>query len=167
MTEPEQLPAQERFYGSLASMLRKYDRYARQDAFRGSTPEEFRQRMENGSMRLWVAEDAQRLAGVFTVVYPGISPINYGWKLNLPPEDLVRVVNMDTAAVHSDYRGQGLQRRLMETAERELGPGKILLCTIHPDNRYSLRNALTEGYEIQATLPMYGSVRHLLRKDSK
>ena len=41
MTEPEQLPAQERFYGSLASMLRKYDRYARQDAFRGSTPEEF------------------------------------------------------------------------------------------------------------------------------
>lgn len=27
------------------------------------TPEEFRQRMENGSMRLWVAEDAQRLAG--------------------------------------------------------------------------------------------------------
>ena len=113
------------------------------------------------------AEDAQRLAGVFTVVYPGTSPVNYGWKLNLPPEDLVRVVNMDTAAVHSDYRGQGLQRRLMETAERELGPGKILLCTIHPDNRYSLRNALTEGYEIQATLPMYGSIRHLLRKDSK
>lgn len=131
------------------------------------TPEEFRQRMENGSMRLWVAEDAQRLAGVFTVVHPGTSSINYGWKLNLPPEDLVRVVNMDTAAVHSDYRGQGLQRRLMETAERELGPGKILLCTIHPENRYSLRNALTEGYEIQATLPMYGSVRHLLRKDSK
>ena len=30
-----------------------------------------------------------------------------------------------------------------------------------------LRNALTEGYEIQATLPMYGSVRHLLRKDRK
>ena len=47
MTEPEQLPAQERFYGSLASMLRKYDRYARQDAFRGSTPEEFRQWRED------------------------------------------------------------------------------------------------------------------------
>lgn len=131
------------------------------------TPEEFRQRMENGSMRLWVAEDAQRLAGIFTVVYPGISPTNYGWKLNLPEEDLQRVVNMDTAAVHPDYRGQGLQRRLMETVEREVGSGKILLCTIHPENRYSLRNALTAGYEIQATLPMYGSIRHLLRKDSK
>ena len=37
MTDPVQLPAQERVYGSFASMLRKYDRYARQDAFRGST----------------------------------------------------------------------------------------------------------------------------------
>lgn len=131
------------------------------------TPEEFRQRMENGSTRLWVAEEGERLAGVFTVVFPGTSPVNYGWQLNLPPEDLARVVNMDTAAVHPNFRGQGLQRRLMQTAEKELGPGKILLCTIHPDNAYSLRNAQSQGYEIQATLPMYGSIRHLLRKDSK
>ena len=131
------------------------------------TPEEFRQRMENGSTRLWVAEEGERLAGVFTVVFPGTSPVNYGWQLNLPPEDLARVVNMDTAAVHPNFRGQGLQRRLMQTAEKELGPGKILLCTIHPDNAYSLRNAQSQGYEIQATLPMYDSIRHLLRKDSK
>lgn len=131
------------------------------------TPEEFRERMENGSMRLWMAEEGEKLAGVFTVVFPGTSPVNYGWKLNLPENDLPRVVNMDTAAVHPDYRGRGLQRRLMETAERELGPNRILLCTIHPDNRYSLRNALNQGYEIQATLPMYGSIRHFLRKDSK
>lgn len=88
------------------------------------TPEEFRQRMENGSMRLWVAEDAQRLAGVFTVVYPGISPINYGWKLNLPPEDLVRVVNMDTAAVHSDYLGQGLAAQAHGDSGKGTGAGK-------------------------------------------
>lgn len=131
------------------------------------TPEEFRQRMENGSTWLWVAEDGEKLAGIFTVVFPGTSPVNYGWQLNLPSEDLTQVVNMDTAAVHPDYRGQGLQRRLMQTAERELGPGKILLCTIHPDNQYSLHNAQSQGYEIQATLPMYGSIRHLLRKDSK
>lgn len=131
------------------------------------TPEEFRERMENGSTRLWVAEDGENLAGVFTAVFPGTSQVNYGWKLNLPPEDLMRVVNMDTAAVHPDFRGQGLQCRLMQTVERELGPGKILLCTIHPDNRYSLHNAQSQGYEIQATLPMYGSIRHLLRKDSK
>lgn len=42
MTDPVQLPAQERVYGSFASMLRKYDRYARQDAFRAH-PGRFRQ----------------------------------------------------------------------------------------------------------------------------
>ena len=30
-----------RFYGSLQGMLRKFDKYGRQDAFRGATPEEF------------------------------------------------------------------------------------------------------------------------------
>ena len=140
---------------------------AHKDWFCLDTPEEFRHRMESGHMWLWIAEDGEKLAGVFTVVFPGTSPANYGWKLNLPEADLERVVNMDTAAVHPDYRGQGFQRRLMEAAEKELGPGKILLCTIHPDNGYSLHNAQSQGYEIQTTLPMYGSIRHLLRKDSK
>ena len=76
MTEPEQLPAQERFYGSLASMLRKYDRYARQDAFRGSTPEEFRQWREDtrsllhsllGTCKMERGiQDARRMETVFT-----------------------------------------------------------------------------------------------------
>ncbi len=131
------------------------------------TPEEFRERMGSGRMRLWVAEDGDRLAGVFTAILPGTAENNYGWKLNLSQSDLLRVVNMDTVVVHPDFRGQGLQRRLMQTAERELGPGKILLCTIHPDNQYSLHNAQSQGYEVQTTLPMYGSIRHLLRKDSK
>ena len=41
MTDPERMPAPERVYGSLSSMLRKYDRYARKDAFCGQTPQEF------------------------------------------------------------------------------------------------------------------------------
>lgn len=43
MTDPVQMPSPERVYGSLSSMLRKYDRYARKDAFRGSTAQEFEQ----------------------------------------------------------------------------------------------------------------------------
>lgn len=41
MTDPARMPAPERVYGSLSSMLRKYDRYARKDAFCGQTPQEF------------------------------------------------------------------------------------------------------------------------------
>ena len=92
MTEPEQLPAQERFYGSLASMLRKYDRYARQDAFRGSTPEEFRQWREDTRSLLHSLlgtckmerdiQDARRMETVFTE--EGIRREH--WRIQVEPE---------------------------------------------------------------------------------
>lgn len=131
------------------------------------TPEEFREMMDGGLMKLWAAMDGNQMVGAFDALIPGYEDFNYGYDLNLPRQELLRVINMDTAAVHPNYRGMGLQRRLMQTAEKELtdGSGKILLCTVHPENKYSLNNVLSQGYEIQATMPMYGSIRHILRKD--
>lgn len=130
-------------------------------------PEDVREMMNSGIMRLWVAMDGDRLAGAFDALMPGLEAYNYGYQLGFSTEELRNVINMDTAAVHPDYRGRHLQRRLLQAAEAELsGNGeKHLLCTIHPENLYSLRNALAQGYAIQKTLPMYGSVRHILRKD--
>lgn len=130
-------------------------------------PEEVREMMENGTMQLWVAMDGDRLAGAFDALVPGLEAYNYGYQLGFSTEELLQVVNMDTAAVHPDYRGRHLQRQLLQAAEEELsGTGeKHLLCTIHPDNIYSLQNAQAQGYTIQKTLPMYGSIRHILRKD--
>lgn len=130
-------------------------------------PEEVREMMENGTMQLWVAMDGDRLAGAFDALVPGLEAYNYGYQLGFSAEELLRVVNMDTAAVHPDYRGQHLQRQLLQAAEEALsGTGKKhLLCTIHPENIYSLQNALAQGYTIQKILPMYGSIRHILRKD--
>ena len=130
-------------------------------------PETIRRMMKDGTMKLWIAMDGGRVAGAFDLLYPGMETCNYGYALGFSEQELLRVVNMDSAAVHPDYRGQGLQKRLMQAAERELeNTGKrILLCTVHPDNRYSLKNVLSQGYEIQKTVPMYGSVRHIMRKD--
>ena len=100
------------------------------------------------------------------MLYPGLQSFNYGYTVGMAQEELLKVVNMDTAAVHPDYRGQGLQRKLMAYAEKALAEGgeRILMCTVHPDNRYSLQNVLSQGYQIAATQPMYGSVRHVLKK---
>ena len=126
--------------------------------------EEIYEMMEQDAMGIWLAEDGVRIAAVFCVVYPGLRSLNLGYDLAFSEENLKRVVHMDTAAVHPDYRGQGLQHRMMLHAEQELG-GKILLCTIHPDNRYSLNNVLKQGYTVEKKTEKYGSIRYILRKD--
>jgi GNAT superfamily N-acetyltransferase len=129
-------------------------------------PEVFRKLMDEGIMELWVAMDGDRLAGALDILHPGYGEYNYGYGLGFDREQLLQVVNMDSAAVHPDYRGLGIQGRLLEAAEQALrGKGeRYLLCTIHPENRFSLNNALKQGYAIVKTGPKYGSVRHFLCK---
>lgn len=127
--------------------------------------EEMRTLTKAGDMDFWLAEAEDRLAAVFSIIRPGLRDFNLGHEIGLEAKELLRVTHMDTAAVHPDFRGQGLQRRLMAEAEKELA-GRILLCTIHPDNRYSLQNALKLGYRIEKRIERYGSVRYVLRKDT-
>lgn len=130
-------------------------------------PDEVREMMADGTMSLWVAVDGERVIGAFDILSPQLGANNYGYSIGLTNEELMQVVNMDTAVVHPDYRGMGLQKRLMRCAEEELMKSgeHILMCTVHPENRFSLNNVLSQGYTICKTVPMYGSVRHVLRKN--
>ncbi len=140
---------------------------AQQDWFYLDPPDVVRAMMADGTMELWVAMDGDRIAAAFDILHPGLASYNYGYDLDLTEEELLQVVHMDTSAVHADYRGQGLQGKMVRTAEAELsGQGrKILLCTVHPENRYSLNNMLKQGYQIQRRVAKYGSERYVLRKD--
>lgn len=130
-------------------------------------PEEIREMIANGSLEFWTAKDNGAMAAAFSVIHPGLSDLNYGYDLGLSEKDLLRVVNMDTIAVLPVYRGRGLQYALMQRAESDVcsDGDKILLCTVHPDNCYSLKNILAQGYTIQRNLAKYNSVRYILRKD--
>lgn len=130
-------------------------------------PNYVREQMNNGTMQLWLAMDGENLAGALSVLILGSDENNYGYDLGLPSDKLNQTVNMDSAAVYPQYRGLGIQRRLLTQAEQELKEAKkgILLCTVHPDNRYSLENVLRQGYVVQKKLDKYNSVRFLLRKD--
>lgn len=131
--------------------------------------EEVRKMMDEGILELWLAKDGGRTAGAFDIIRPGRRSFNYGYDLQFSDDDLDKVINMDSAAVHPDYRGYSLQRKLIQCAEDQLCKegDHILLCTVHPDNCYSLKNVMKQGYAIEKKLEKYGSVRYLLRKDIK
>ena len=140
---------------------------SRQDWFYLDPPELVRAMMADGTMELWVAMDGGRMAAAFDILHPGLDAYNYGYELGLTEAQLRQVVHMDTAAVHPDYRGRGLQGKMVRTIEQTLtGQGRrILLCTVHPENCYSLNNMQKQGYVVQKTVNKYGSLRCILRKD--
>lgn len=74
----------------------------------------------------------------------------------------------DAVFVAPDWRGYGLQRILIDRAAekaREAG-AKQILATVSPDNRHSLANFTSAGYEITATVSKYGGLtRNILRYD--
>lgn len=160
---------QEDTEGFILLLREIWDEMECKDWFYLDPPDVVREMMSDGAMELWVAMDGERLAAAFTVLIPGLGSMNYGYDLEFDEESLLQVANMDTIAVHPDYRGFGLQRLLMQEAEiwAFANGYRTLLCTVHPDNCFSLNNMLKLGYSIERKLPKYGSVRYLLKKEIK
>lgn len=115
-----------------------------------------------------IAEDGYTLiywaggvpAGYLMVYYPGQSEENLGTFLHLPPEQMDRVVHMESAGVIPECRGQGIFQKLLQRAlqmEREKGQACYAMGTVHPDNCFSLNQFCKAGFQKAATVPLYGS----------
>ena len=93
-----------------------------------------------------------------------------GHYLHLPPGELEKVAYMDSAAVLPQYRGRGLQRSMIEFAERSerLTGYRYLMATVSPDNPYSLRNLRQLDYDIVCRCEKYGGKeRYVVAKIKK
>lgn len=102
-----------------------------------------------------LAED--RLAAFSIIRVPGDASENLGRDLSIPSEELGNVAHLQAIAVHPEYRGRGLQRK-MERAHigviEEMG-FKHVCCTIAPQNPVSLHNTLECGFLIKALRPKF------------
>lgn len=105
------------------------------------------------------AQDGQ-IAGFFIVKYPEREK-HLGEFLNYTESQMDQTAVMDSAAVAGAYRGHGLQKKMLQVAEREIDQKRFryLLCTVHPENRYSLSNMTGQGYEVKAEVNCYGGRR--------
>lgn len=121
-----------------------------------------------GILYLCRKKDDHSLAGVFSLAFPGLGEENLGRDIGLADDELSFVAHMDIAAVRACFRGCGIQKMLMQMAEKDASAlgYRYLMCTIHPDNAASMKSALSLGYKVILTKEMYGGlVRNILLKD--
>lgn len=104
------------------------------------------------------------IAGFLLVHFPGTSSDNMARYMNLAQSEYDHVTYMDSAAVDPKFRGNHLQQRLILQAEEELKgtPYYHLMCTVHPENQYSLNNMKKLGYQVVAKDRMYGGLPRLV-----
>ena len=100
------------------------------------------------------AWQGSRLGGYLIVRFCGRSAHNYAAFMDVPRTEWEHWANADSAIVHADFRGNGLQRLMLEAA-LPLFPKKI-----------TLHNALASGFAIVSRREMYGGHdRYLLAKE--
>lgn len=92
----------------------------------------------------------RRAAGAYFILrYCGHSEHNYAAFMGIPEAEWECWANADSVIVHPDWRGNGLQRILLEDALPLLRPGIVGIgATVSPGNPYSLNNAKASGFEI-------------------
>lgn len=112
------------------------------------------------------AWQGSRLGGYLIVRFCGQSEHNYAAFMDVPRTEWEHWANADSVIVHPDWRGNGLQRILLEDALPLLRPGIVGIgATVSPGNPYSLNNAKASGFEIVSRWEMYGGHdRYLLAK---
>ena len=102
-----------------------------------------------------------RLAGVFIARAKNLGDENLGYDLKFDEEQRKQSAHMEIAMVRKEYRGQGLQRKMMEESEQILKEQgyHYLLGTAHPDNVASVNTFLKLQYEQVMTKEKYGGMK--------
>jgi len=113
-----------------------------------------------------LATQGENYAGFLIVRFPQGAEDNLAKDSN-QPIDPKTVFHIESVAVLPEFRGNGLQKRLVLEGERlavSIGYQNAM-ATVSPHNRYSLSNMLDMGYKVVNTVPKYGSIRNILLKN--
>ena len=109
-----------------------------------------------------------KIVGSFIFRYPHDSNDNLGRDINLPSEELNKVVHMESAVVLPEYRGKKLQFKMLQYAEKIIDTEKYkyFMATVSPNNPASYKSFEKAGYKLKITKEKYeGLVRRIYIKE--
>lgn len=133
-----------------------------------SDREEIENHFTTGGVLLGYISEDDELAAFAVYLQRGESSSNYGHDLGLKGEELLKVGQVETVLVQSDYRGNNLQymmcKHIEDVARAKSTP--ILCATASPYNTFSVNNFLKLGYEVKVDKLKYGGLRrYVLMKE--
>lgn len=107
-----------------------------------------------------------KLVASLIVRFPGDAEDNLGRDVGI--EEIHKVAHIESVVVDKEYRGNGLQDKMIKFAEdrlKQIGYTYIM-ATVSPDNKHSLGNFERNGYEVMNIKEKYGGLRRaiLLKK---
>jgi len=121
--------------------------------------EEMYDDMKQGAKIIGVFNKTGDIIAYRYIGFPGCSEKNLGHDINMPRQELAKVAHLETTVVHPEYRGNSLQSLTLQQVipmVKDLGYSH-LLCTVSPQNIYSLYNIIKNGLRIKALKKKYGS----------
>jgi len=107
------------------------------------------------------------LAAYAVLDFPGLADDNFGRRIGVPENELLRSAVLDACVVHPNFRGHGLQSRLCALREKHaLRFGCLhLYASVHPENTYSLSNMQSIGMNVVLTVEKSGGrLRNIVYK---
>ncbi|MGB3366211.1 MAG: hypothetical protein WBA54_01860, partial [Acidaminobacteraceae bacterium] len=113
--------------------------------------------LKGDSKILGVYNSSSKLIAYRYISVPGITGKNLGLDIGLSGDELKHVAHLETTVVHPEYRGNNLQSlTLVNLVPQILELGyNHLICTISPQNPYSLYNIMKNGLSIKALKRKY------------
>ena len=111
----------------------------------------------------------ERIVAVFIIRYPDLAEDNLGRDIGLKDGQLKEVVHMESVVVLPEYRGRGLQLKMLQYAEKLIDTKnyKYFMATVSPDNPASYQSFEKNGYKYMVTKEKYhGLVRKIYLKEA-
>ncbi len=117
-----------------------------------------KEHIEDHGFTLVAFNEAEEIVGFLIVRYPMLMEDNLGRDLELPGEELTKVVHMESVAVLPDYRGQGLLLQMLQEAEALIDANDYTyyLTTVSPGNPASYKSFEKNGYRPVLEKKKYG-----------